>query len=327
MVSVIIPNYNHKLYLPKRIESILNQSYQNFELIILDDCSTDNSRDILEKYKAHPKVSHIVYNEKNSGSTFKQWNKGIELAKADLIWIAESDDKADPRFLASIVPEMNKNETIGIGYCQSYKLNDKEEITGNWLDWTNSLDDKKFLHDFEMDGLTYIQNYLIHKNTIPNASGAVFRKKYYLAVGGADETIKNCSDWCTWLKILLISDVLYIKEPLNYFRYHDQSVIAMASKQNAQLGYSEVYDRTMRRKFTKYLTDNKVKNNTHQEMLRENKKYILEDDGREGLFQISNGNWVIGSLTILRAYIAGSGSSYIKQLRDKVYKKFEKQFS
>ena len=71
-VSVIVPNYNHEQYLQQRIESIVNQTYQDFELILLDDFSTDNSRDILNLYRNHPKVSKIVFNEKNSGSPFKQ---------------------------------------------------------------------------------------------------------------------------------------------------------------------------------------------------------------------------------------------------------------
>lgn len=73
-VSVIVPNYNHHKFLNARLDSILKQTYQNFEIIILDDCSTDENRDIIELYRNHPKVSHIIHNTKNSGSTFIQWN-------------------------------------------------------------------------------------------------------------------------------------------------------------------------------------------------------------------------------------------------------------
>ncbi len=79
LVSVVIPNYNHSAFLKKRIDSVLNQTYQNIELILLDDCSADTSRDVIEAFKDHPKVSHIVYNEVNTGNTFTQWVKEIEL--------------------------------------------------------------------------------------------------------------------------------------------------------------------------------------------------------------------------------------------------------
>jgi len=94
-VSVIIPNYNYESYLKQRIETVLNQTYQNFEVIILDDHSSDNSRDIIETFRQNEKVTHIVYNQINSGSPFIQWVKGIELAIGKYIWIAESDDYSD----------------------------------------------------------------------------------------------------------------------------------------------------------------------------------------------------------------------------------------
>ena len=75
LVSIIVPNYNHARFLTERFESILSQTYHNFELIILDDCSTDNSCEVIERYRENPHVSQIVYNEKNCGNTFEQWMK------------------------------------------------------------------------------------------------------------------------------------------------------------------------------------------------------------------------------------------------------------
>ena len=88
LVSVIIPNYNHARFLDERIKSVLGQTYQNIEVIILDDCSTDNSREVIEKYRSNPKVTKIVYNEKNTGKPFQQWNKGMELAAGNIIWLS-----------------------------------------------------------------------------------------------------------------------------------------------------------------------------------------------------------------------------------------------
>jgi glycosyltransferase involved in cell wall biosynthesis len=85
LISVIVPNYNHEKYLKQRLESVFNQTYVNFEVILLDDFSTDSSTNILSEYAKNPKVSHCVFNETNSGNTFVQWNKGIALAKGDYI--------------------------------------------------------------------------------------------------------------------------------------------------------------------------------------------------------------------------------------------------
>ena len=109
-LSAIVPNYNHGPYLKLRIDSILNQTYEDIEVIILDDNSQDNSVEIIESYRTHPKVSHILLNDRNSGSTFIQWEKGINLATGKWIWIAESDDCRKRRswkhlFLPSRIPK------------------------------------------------------------------------------------------------------------------------------------------------------------------------------------------------------------------------------
>ena len=93
-VSIIIPNYNHATFLERRIEGVLNQSYKDWELIILDDASTDDSRSIIERFaQKHPPIQ-TVFNQKNSGGPFPQWNRGAEMAKGDYLWFAESDDKS-----------------------------------------------------------------------------------------------------------------------------------------------------------------------------------------------------------------------------------------
>jgi glycosyltransferase involved in cell wall biosynthesis len=69
-VSIVIPNYNHATYLGRRVESVLRQTFQDFEVILLDDCSTDDSRSLLSEYACDPRV-RMEFNEKNSGSPFK----------------------------------------------------------------------------------------------------------------------------------------------------------------------------------------------------------------------------------------------------------------
>ena len=234
LVSVVVPSYNHEKFLKERLDSIINQTFQDFELIILDDLSPDNSRDIIESYRTHPKVSNIVYNEINSGSTFFQWNKAVlELAKGEFIWIAESDDVAEITFLEKLVPVLENDPKIVLAYSQSARMDSEGNITGSWNDWTNDLKGcEVFDKSFQTSGRNYIQKFLINKNTIPNASAVVFRKDKYIETEGAEVMLKINGDWELWLKILLLGDIYFSNETLNKFRYHLTSVIAKAKNGN-----------------------------------------------------------------------------------------------
>ena len=113
-ISIIVPNYNYAYFLDKRIESILKQTYTDYEIILLDDASSDDSVKVLEKYKNNPHVSQIVVNEQNTGSPFKQWMKGILLAKGEWIWIAEADDLCEPTFLETCMHYIKTESNIAI---------------------------------------------------------------------------------------------------------------------------------------------------------------------------------------------------------------------
>jgi glycosyltransferase involved in cell wall biosynthesis len=252
MVSVIIPNYNHEKYLKLRIDSVLNQTYKCFEIIILDDKSIDNSHDIIEEYRGNPKVSHIIYNEINSGSTFKQWNKGISFAKGDYIWIAESDDIADPCLLETLVHNLEKENSV-LSYSNLTKISSEGNSLGDWIFMNKKdIEVSSFSDSFVMKGRDYIERFLLIENTIPNASGVLFRKDAFYEVGQVDEDIKYCSDWLLWLKLLTLGSVSYANEKLNYFRIHDHSVIATAGKQNNDV-FLKKYDVKMHIRYDRFL--------------------------------------------------------------------------
>src|SRR5712671_4310882 len=132
-VSVIVPNYNHARFLHRRIDSILGQTLLDFELILLDDCSTDNSRDILTAYAGDSRV-RIEFNAKNSGSTFKQWNKGVRLAKGKYVWIAESDDYADEKLLERLVAVLEGDSAIAFAYCRSCAVTEDGQVMKGFVD-------------------------------------------------------------------------------------------------------------------------------------------------------------------------------------------------
>jgi glycosyltransferase involved in cell wall biosynthesis len=159
LVSIIVPNYNHKKYLVQRLECVFNQTYPDFEVILLDDCSSDKSQEILLEYAKNPKVSHCVFNDTNSGNTFVQWNKGIALAKGDYIWIAESDDFCELNFLEELIQPVLQDQEITLVYCQSNRVDEAGKITGSWLNHTDNLDASLFLTDFVMDGNEFIERF------------------------------------------------------------------------------------------------------------------------------------------------------------------------
>jgi len=216
-VSVIIPNYNHYKFLDKRFISVLNQTYQDFEIIYLDDASTDNSNDIYKKYSSDTRLK-ALFNNKNSGSPFIQWNKGFKEAQGKYIWIAESDDYADQMFLATMVDILERYPNVGLAYCQSFITDEKDNCLSINDKWTEDLDISRWKKDYINDGRDEIENYLIIKNTIPNSSAVLLRRSVLLSVNGSPENFRYCGDWITWVKMLSKSDIGFISAPLNYFR-------------------------------------------------------------------------------------------------------------
>jgi glycosyltransferase involved in cell wall biosynthesis len=237
--SVIIPNYNHAAFLEKRIESVLNQSYNDFEIIILDDHSTDESRIIIEKFRRIEKIKHIVFNKKNSGSAFIQWMKGIKLARGNWIWIAESDDFADSTFLEKI-NRKNSSDKTGLVFCRSNLINEKGEaiILYSFSSMPDPGACPVFAEDFSMDGNAFIGRYMLQMNSIPNASAVVFRKDLVdFSIFDHIGKTKLFGDWLFWIHLLRKTSVSYIHEKLNYFRFHEGTV-----RRHTQFDLTRIYE-------------------------------------------------------------------------------------
>lgn len=221
MVSVILPNYNHARFLKERIDSILNQTYENFEIIILDDCSTDDSRKIIDSYYEDPHISHIVYNETNSGSTFKQWDKGFALAKGEYIWIAESDDVAEPTFLAKLVPELDNNPDVVMSVSGINHIDENGEIIDLKCP-VNFASKRKF------KGNDFIKEFMSFRTSIYNASSVIFRKNILLDIDSIYKTYKSAGDYLFWIMLLEKGNIIIINERLDLFRRHSSAVTEKA---------------------------------------------------------------------------------------------------
>lgn len=216
LVSVIIPNYNHARYLDQRIQTVLNQTYQNFEVIILDDKSTDNSLEVIAKYKDNPQVSHVVVNEENSGNTFKQWKRGFALAKGELIWIAESDDWCELNMLEELVAAYIKCPNCVISFTTHVLVAGGEEVSRNKIRKT---------HWYK--GRSFIVRYMSLSNGICNASTAIFRQEALRTVSDDYMTYKGAGDYLFWTQIAEQGNVTLVSKNLSYFRRNSSTVTNM----------------------------------------------------------------------------------------------------
>jgi len=208
------------LFLKERLDSVFNQSFQDFEVILLDDASSDDSAALLKSYANHPKVAHVVLNEVNSGSPFKQWQKGIALAVGNFIWIAESDDYCEPNFLESCLAALRPD--MGMAYVQSTDVDANGQELTSRLDFTANFEPNIWTSGFTKSGFDFIAHYLLVKNVIPNASAVVFQKDFVNPNYFSPQLLNMhmCGDWFFWIQLLQHRQITFIDKKLNYFRHH-----------------------------------------------------------------------------------------------------------
>lgn len=231
-VSVIVPNYNHAPYLPERLNAIYNQTYKNFEVILLDDCSTDNSREILQEfYAVHKDNTRIIFNEKNSGGVFNQWRKGIEAAKGNLIWIAESDDYCDENFLAELVPAF-ADESVQLAFARSDFVQDGEKIFST-EQYLADLENFNWSKSFSMTAANFVTNGMAIKNVIPNVSSVVFKKptEIHEEIAELWKDMKLCGDWLFYLDLMKGGCIYYTPTTTNFYRVHKKSTSLKIQKE------------------------------------------------------------------------------------------------
>lgn len=224
LVTVIVPNYNHEPYLRERLESIYCQTYQNIEVILLDDCSTDESRTILSEYaEAYADKTQTIFNESNCGKVFKQWDKGIAVAKGDLIWIAESDDYCELNFLEEMV-SLFRRESVMLAFARSVFMQEGRQI---WTteEYLSDLPQLAWDRPFTMTAHNLVNVGFGIKNVIPNVSSAVFRNVRVFSNEDNPiwEQMKLCGDWLFYLNLIRGGCVSYTNQTTNYYRVHPQS--------------------------------------------------------------------------------------------------------
>ncbi len=233
IVSIVVPNYNHARFLRERLQSILAQTFQDFEIILLDDASSDDSVAILQQFAADPKVSCFVANEVNSGNPCAQWLKGVGLARGRYVWLAESDDAAEPEFLDTVVARLEADAASVVAYTNSRWIDEHGARVPDEVRWLDSLDPARWHGDFTAVGAAEVRDYLAFRNTIPNASAAVFRTSAARRIEWPLDFLYS-GDWVFWTRLLALGTVHYCSRELNRFRFHGTATRAVVPPERSR---------------------------------------------------------------------------------------------
>ena len=236
-ISIIFTSYNHKEFLAQALDSLLDQTFKDFELIIVDDCSTDGSQNLIKSYATDSRVKLFLL-DKNTGSYVHSSNFGASKASSEYIIFAQCDDFAESTQLEKLYNEMQSNPKVGVVYSSSRMI----DINGNYLGSDFEYRGNKFRTQCALNA--YINNldmrdYLLDSCVIPNLSAALIKRSLFEKIGGLSSKYLVLADWDFWLKMSIECDFYYIRESLNNFRQHN-STIRNSVKLNLQI--AEVFE-------------------------------------------------------------------------------------
>lgn len=222
LVSIVFTSYNHKEYLKQALDSLINQSYPNLEIIIIDDCSTDGSQEILNEYRKYSNID-LKLQTKNSGSYVKASNYGASFARGEYILFAQCDDFAEANQVELLVKTFKENETIGVAFSKSQLVDENGIVfADDFVGRENSF--KKAVSKSGLIPGTKMKEFLSFSCIIPNLSAALIKRELFEKVQGLSDKYLVVADWEFWLDMTEVTDFYYVPEPLNYFRQHGTTI-------------------------------------------------------------------------------------------------------
>jgi len=235
LVSVVVASYNHVEYLAQRMESLVAQTYHNLEILVIDDCSPDNSVEVLHTYATNPRVKLLI-RQKNGGWVTVS-NQGVESTVGEYVLFANCDDDCDVRMIERLALAMQQNPTAGVVFCRSLMIDEQGQVTGDDF----SIREPAFRERCAADTLIdreEMRRFLLHSCVIPNLSAALIRRACFDQIGLLSHEYRACSDWDIFFRIADRFDFYYVAEPLNRFRQH-QATIRSATK--GRVTYDEFF--------------------------------------------------------------------------------------
>ncbi len=216
LVSFVVPCYNYAHFLPQCINSILGQTYREFEILIMDNCSPDNTPEVAASFR-DPRVQHIR-NEVNLGHV-RNFNKGITMARGKYVWVVSPDDwLRSPDILKRYVDLMERNPQVGYVFCQAIEVRGSQEPTelgiAQWTDCGPK--------DSIWDGPRFVLRLL--QNNCVVLSAAMVRKECYDKYGLFSLDMPHANDLYLFLVLALHYQVAYMPEPMVFVRFHEASL-------------------------------------------------------------------------------------------------------
>lgn len=202
LITVYITNYNYGKFIKESIESVLNQTLQNFEIIIIDDGSTDNSKDVIKDFEKHDQIS-VIY-QQNKGLTISN-NIAISVAKGKYITRLDADDYLDPNALYLLFNEFEKDEELGMAFGDWYEVDEFNNVT--------SIQRR---HDFDKNVSVLDQP----------AHGActMFKLSYLKELQGYDESLTRQDGYELWFRFIKKYKIKSINIPIFYYRKHGDNL-------------------------------------------------------------------------------------------------------
>lgn len=214
------------------MESLLAQSYRNLEILIVDDCSTDDSVEILRKYEDHPAVK-LVLRQQNAG-VVAVMNQGIELCSGEFVIFAQCDDDCDEQMIEQLVGALQAHASAGAAFCRSLLVDENDAVLGDDFRIREQSFRERCRADTLLSGAE-MGRFLMYSCVMPNMSAVLFRKACFAEIGPISVSYRVCCDWELYFRLVKRFDVAYVAAPLNRFRQHETTVRSV-TKERVVLG-------------------------------------------------------------------------------------------
>lgn len=208
-VSICLPTYNYAQFLPRAVESVLAQTFTDFELLVFDDASSDNTVEVMQPYLDDPRVE-LVVQETNQG-LFANFNQSAERARGEFIKYLCADDFLDERFLERLLPLM-EDPDVEIATCANWLIDGSDNLTGEQI--------APFGPGGRVPAETAARELAEWHNVVGMPTNTIVRRETLTAVGGFDARFAPAADIHLWLKLLAHGDLAWSPERLCFIRIH-----------------------------------------------------------------------------------------------------------